>query len=174
VDAVRRKYAAKEAGLAERLRRAQAAVGREQEEASQQKTQTAVSLGATMLGALFGRKAVSTGTLGRATTAARGVSRSMKEAADVKRATETVASVEKQVAELEDQVAADTAAVAAQFDVSASLERVVVAPKRGQVDVQVVALGWIPASAEGFGEASESDTTGGSRRRPASAAKNGA
>jgi hypothetical protein len=152
VDAVRRKYAARAAGFAERLRRAEAAVGREQEEASQQKTQTAVSLGATMLGALFGRKAVSTGTLGRATTAARGVSRSMKEAADVKRATETVEAVRGQMRELEDQMAADAAAVAAQFDVSAPLERMVVAPKRGQVDVRVVALGWMPASAAPSGE----------------------
>jgi uncharacterized protein DUF87 len=143
VDAVRRKYAPKHAALAERLRRAQAAVGREQEQASQQKTQTAVSLGATVLGALFGRKALSTGTLGRATTAARGVSRSMKEASDVKRATETVEAVEAQIRDLEDQAAADTAAIGAGFDASTPLESVVIAPKRGQVAVRFVALGWI-------------------------------
>ena len=76
-----------EAGaLAERLRRAEQAVDREQQQASDQKLQTAVSMGATVLGALFGRKAVSIGTLGRATTAARGVGRTMKEDSDVKRA----------------------------------------------------------------------------------------
>jgi hypothetical protein len=145
VESVRRKYAGRQAALAERLRRAEAAVTREQEQASQQKTQTAVSLGATLLGALFGRRAVSGGTLGRATTTARGVGRSMKEASDVKRAAETVEAVREQIRQLEDQVAADAAAIAADFDVSAPLERVVLAPKRGHVDVRFVALGWIAA-----------------------------
>ncbi len=58
VDAVRRKYASKAASLAERLRRAEQAVEREQQQASDQKVQTAVSMGATVLGALFGRKAI--------------------------------------------------------------------------------------------------------------------
>ena len=146
VESTRRKYAAKQAALAERLRRAEAAVGREQEQATQQKAQTAVSMGATVLGMLFGRKAVSTGTLGRATTTARGVGRSMKEASDVKRAEETVEAVKAQIRDLEDQVAADVSAIGTGFDVNAPLERVVLTPKRGQVEVQFVALGWIPAS----------------------------
>ena len=144
VEEVRKKYAAKRATLAERVRRAEAAVGREQEQASQQKTQTAVSFGATVLGALFGRKAASTGTLGRATTAVRGVGRSMKEAADVKRAEETVTAVRAQLQALDDEAAADVAGIAATFDQTATLERVDVAPKRGSVDVQFVALGWMP------------------------------
>ena len=58
-------------------------MARESEQSSQQKLQAAVSIGATLVGALFGRKAISVGTLGRATTAARGMSRTMKEAGDV-------------------------------------------------------------------------------------------
>ena len=143
VEAVRRKYAPKQAALAERLRRAEAALGREQEQASEQKAQAAVSFGATVLGAILGRKAVSTGTIGRATTTARGVGRSMKEASDVKRATETVAAVRQQMRELEDQAAADAAAIGAGFDVGAGLDPVAVAPKRGQIDVRFVALGWM-------------------------------
>ena len=61
IDAVRKKYAPRQAQLAERLRRAEATVARETEQASHAKLQTAVSVGATILGALFGRKAVSTG-----------------------------------------------------------------------------------------------------------------
>jgi hypothetical protein len=143
VEAVRRKYAPKQAALAERLRRAEASLGREQEQASEQKAQAAVSLGATVLGALLGRKAVSTGTIGRATTTARGVGRSMKEASDVKRATETVAAVRQQMRDLEDQAAADAAAIGVGFDVGAALEPVEIAPKRGQIDVRFVALGWM-------------------------------
>jgi hypothetical protein len=144
VEAVRRKYAAKQATLAERLRRAEAGVSRESEQASQQKLQTVVSLGATLMGALLGRRAVSTSTLGRATTAARGVGRTMKESADVKRASETVEAVRVQVLELEQQVREETQALAATFESPVALDRVTLLPKRGQVLVQVVALGWDP------------------------------
>jgi hypothetical protein len=103
-----------------------------------------VSLGATLMGALLGRRAVSTSTLGRATTAARGVGRTMKESADVKRASETVEAVRAQALELDQQVREETQALAATFERPAALDRVTLLPKRGQVIVQVVALGWDP------------------------------
>jgi hypothetical protein len=144
VDAVRRKFASKQAALAERLRRAEQAVERETQQASDSKMQTAVSMGATLLGAILGRKAVSVGTLGRATTAARGVGRSMKEASDVKRAAEGVESVKAAVAALEGEIAEAVAGVTARIDQDAPLEEVSLAPKRGQIEVQFVALAWKP------------------------------
>ncbi len=144
VEAVRRKYAAKRATLVERLRRAEVAVGREQEQVSQQKVQTALSFGATVLGALFGRKVVSASTLGRATTAARGVGRTMKESSDVKRASDSEEAVRQQLQELEDQIRGDTQAVAEAHDSDLAFERVTLSPRRGQVTVQLVALGWEP------------------------------
>ena len=145
LDAVRSKYAAKQATLAERLRRAEAGVARESEQASQQKMQTAVSFGATIMGAFLGRKAVSAGTLGRATTAARGVGRTMKEASDVKRASETVEAVRAQIADARRSGSRRTTrTLAAAFDPAVELERVTLLPKRGQVLVHFVALGWDP------------------------------
>jgi hypothetical protein len=141
---VRQKYAPKQASLAERLRRAEGAMAREAEQASQQKLQTAVSFGATLLGALMGRKAVSASTLGRATTAARGVSRSMKETADVKRASESVEAVRQQMQELDDRVREETQELSATFEAEPKFERVTLSPKRGQISVQFVALGWDP------------------------------
>jgi hypothetical protein len=144
VDAVRQKYAARQASLAEKLRRAQAAKERESEQSSQQKIQTVVSIGATLVGALFGRKAISAGTIGRATTAARGMSRTMKEAGDVERATESVDAVQQQIKDLDDQVRQETQTIAAEFERAPALEQVTLLPKRGQVSVQLVALGWNP------------------------------
>lgn len=144
LEAVRQTYAAKQATLAEQLRRADAAVGRETEQASQQKLQTAVSLGATLFGALLGRKMVSTGTLGRATTAARGVGRSMKESSDVQRASETAGAVRARQQHLEDQLQQETRAIAAAFDRPPDLEQLTLRPGRGQVVVQLMALGWDP------------------------------
>ena len=147
IDLVKRKYAPKQAALVERLRRAQQAVEREQQQASDQKVQTAVSMGATLLGAIFGKKSIGVGNIGRATTAARGVGRTMKEASDVKRAAETVESVRAAVAALDEQLAGDMAMVTERFDQGVALERIALAPKRGQVEVQFVALAWSPGSA---------------------------
>jgi hypothetical protein len=144
VDAVRQKYAARQAALAERLRKADAARERESEQSTQQKLQTAVSIGATLVGALFGRKALSASTLGRATTAARGVSRTMKESGDVQRASESVEAVREQVNQLDEEVRRETQIIATEFDRAPVLEQVTLLPKRGQLSVQLVALGWDP------------------------------
>ena len=85
----------------DKIRRTQDSVAKEEQQASQQKLQTAVSFGATLLGAVLGRKAVSMSTLGRATTAARGVSRSMKEAGDIAQAQERQREAEAELKEIE-------------------------------------------------------------------------
>ena len=144
VEAVRRKFAAKRETLVSRVKRAESAVGREQQQASQQKTQTMLSWGAAAVGALFGRKVLSTGTLGRATTAARGVGRSMKEAEDVKRAEQRVTEEQQKLEEFDRKMEEQLHEIAARYDAPAELETVTLAPKRGQVQVQFVALGWEP------------------------------
>jgi hypothetical protein len=144
VEAVRQKYAARQAALAERLRRAESAVTRESEQSSQQKIQAGLSIAATLVGALLGRKAINAGTLGRATTAARGVGRTMKEAGDVQRASESADAVRALVKALDDQLREETQAIGTAFDRAPILERVTLLPKRGQVSVQLVALGWVP------------------------------
>jgi hypothetical protein len=144
VEAVRKKFAARRETLAERIRKAQGTVGREQQQASQQKTQTFLSIGAAAVGALLGRRILSTGTLGRATTAARGVGRTMKEADDVARASENVAALRAQMEAFDQSVVDETASIAAAYDLPVELERIAVTPKRGQVQVLFVALGWEP------------------------------
>jgi hypothetical protein len=143
-DAVQKKFAARREVLATRVRRAEEAVQREQQQASQQKTQTMLSMGAAAIGALFGRKTFSTGTLGRATTAARGVGRTMKEGEDVKRAEQNVTEERQKLAAFDEQAQQELQQVAARYDAAVELERVSLAPKRGQVQVLFVGLGWQP------------------------------
>jgi hypothetical protein len=151
LDAVRAKYAGKQRQLVDRLRRVEAARDRESGQASQAKLQTAVSMGATILGMVLGRKAVSTGSLGRATTAARGIGRSMKESEDIKRAEETVEAVRKEQAEIEDTVKAELQQLTGRFTADPAIQRVALSPKRGAVTVQFVALGWVPTDSRGGG-----------------------
>ena len=144
VDALNKKYATKRQQIEEQKRRAAASVDRESAQASQQKLQTGLSVGATILGALFGRKAIGVGSLGRATTAARGVGRSMKETDDIRRANETLGAVEERARALDEEIRQETRKITEQFSAASAMERLSLAPKRGQVSVQLVGLGWLP------------------------------
>jgi hypothetical protein len=143
LETLRRKYAPRQAALEEKLRRAQQAVQRESEQATGQKLQTVISVGATLMGALMGRKAISASTIGRATTAARGMGRTMKESEDIARAQETVQAIQEQQQALEDDLRKETATLEAAGDpATETFERISVKPKRANVSVKVVGLVW--------------------------------
>jgi hypothetical protein len=144
VEKLRERYAPKVARLQEKARKAEEAVGKEQQQASQQKLQTAVSLGATMLGALMGRRAVSLSTLGRATTAARGIGRSAKETQDVARSQERLQEAQAELAALESELQSEVAALEGAATGSLAVETIEIKPKRGGVEIRIVALAWKP------------------------------
>ncbi len=144
-ERLRQKYAPKITVLQDRIRRAEQAKEREAEQAQQQHVQTAISIGATLLGAFLGRKTISASTLGKATTAARGASRSIKEAKDVARAEENVEALRRQLAELEAQFQTETDQLAATIDpLTEIFETVSVKPSKTNISVKLVALAWTP------------------------------
>jgi hypothetical protein len=144
-EKLRQKYASKVATLEEQVRRAQQAVDREAEQAKQQKMQTAISVGTTLLSAFVGRKAVSYSSLGRATTAARGASRIMKESQDIKRAQETVATHQQRLQELDASFKAEAEALATKIDpLTEELEQVIVRPAKKDIAVRLTTLVWMP------------------------------
>ncbi len=142
VEGLRKKYAPKIAALQERIRRAEQAVSRESEQVKQQGVQTVISIGATILGAFLGRKTVSTSTLGRATTAARGAGRVLKEREDVGRAQENVGALQQQLADLEAEfrVEADSAALTG----AESIQPFTIKPTKQNISVKLVVLAWVP------------------------------
>lgn len=145
VEKLRAKYAPKLAALQEKKRRAEQALRREKEQASQAGLQTVLSVGATLLGAFTGRKIASSGNVSRAASAARGLSKTSSERADIARAEETLAAVQKQLADLEAQFQAETAALAERIDPSTeALETLSIRPKKADITVQIVALAWAP------------------------------
>jgi hypothetical protein len=133
---------ARQAAIEEKLRRANQVVERESEQATGQKLQTVISVGATLVGALLGRKAINVGTIGRA-TAARGMSRTMKRSEDIERAKQTAAAVEEQRKQLEAEFAAETAALDAANDVATeTLEKITIKPKKTNIVIKLVGLVW--------------------------------
>jgi len=142
---LRQKYAPKIAALQEKIRKAQQAVDREASQAKQAGMQTAISVGATLLGAFMGRKVVSSSTLGKATTAIRGVGRTAQQQSDVGRAKETVETYQQQLNELNAQFKTETDTLESKIDPTLEvLETVVIRPKKTDIAVQLVSLVWAP------------------------------
>jgi len=145
LEKLRAKYAPRLQTLKDRVRRAEHAVAREREQASEQKVGAAISVGSTLVGALMGRKALSQTTVGRAGTAARSLSRSARQAEDVDRAEESLGAVQQQLKDLEAEFEAESSQLKQGADVlTAPLEQVEVRPKKTGITVQVVALVWAP------------------------------
>ncbi len=144
-DALKQKYAPKLAALAERKRRAEAAVEQQKAQKNQAFLQTAVSVGSGLLSAFMGRKALSVSTVSRAATAARQAGRSWQEMQDVGQASETVAQLDAQASELQKQFEDELAAQQAKVDpATETLDTVNIRLKKANIEVLLVALAWRP------------------------------
>jgi hypothetical protein len=145
VAALRQKYAPKIAALQERLRKSEQTAARQKEQARQAGLQTAISVGATLLGAFTGRKITSASTIGRATSAARGFGRSINESQDVGRAEDTVEVLQKQLNDFSAEFNAESATLMAKIDPTTEvLDTVTIKPKKADITVQLLVLAWAP------------------------------
>lgn len=144
-DALREKYGARVAALEERIRKAGQRLDKEKADVRQAGLQTAVSIGATLLGAFLGRKTLSTGNIGRASTAVRKGMQTAKERSDIETASENLETLRRQREELEAEFAEELKALEAGADpMLQKIEGISQSPKRADVDVRLVALLWIP------------------------------
>jgi hypothetical protein len=144
-EQLRQAYAPKIAALQDRIRRAEAAVERESDQAKHAGLQAAISIGATVLGAFMGRKTISASTIGKATTAIRGAGRTMRDVKDVGLAKENVAALQRQLADLEARFKNEADALAAATDpLQEKLETLSVKPNKSNIAVKLVALAWTP------------------------------
>jgi hypothetical protein len=144
LEALRRKHAPQLERLRDQLRRSEAAVEREASQYEHQKLSTAISIGATVVGALFGRKL---GSVGGAASAARGASRTVRERDDVARAEEHSGILRQRLAELEARFEADAAALQTLPEpASLQIRELRIAPRKGDVSIEEVALVWLPRS----------------------------
>lgn len=150
VEKLRQKIAPKAAALQDRVRRAQQQVDVQKQQARDAKVSTALSFGGAIVSALLGRKTLSAGNVSRATTAARGVSRSARESSDVDRAEENVEALTQQLKALDDDFQADATALAQQFELTDDLfETISLKPKKTNIQVRTVVLAWTPFNADG-------------------------
>ncbi|HET7553396.1 MAG TPA: ATP-binding protein, partial [Gemmatimonadaceae bacterium] len=143
VEELRKKYAAKTATLEERRARADQRVERERAQAGSAKMDTFVAAGTALLGVLLGRKRMSVTTASRMGTAIRSAGRSYGQAGDVTRAQESADRVRQQMSDLDDELQAEITALGSSYDAQKEeLESVEIHPKRSDIQVHFVGLGW--------------------------------
>jgi hypothetical protein len=153
VAGLRRKWQDKLLKLQDQIRRAEERREREQAQLSQQKMQTAFSVGTSILGALLGRKTISATNVGRVGSAARSASRWGRESQDVDRAEESIEVLKQRFADSQREVEGEVAKLEGSLDASTiSLRQVEVPARKSDIAIGEVALVWTPwrKGADGF------------------------
>ncbi|MFN7932622.1 MAG: DUF87 domain-containing protein [Bryobacteraceae bacterium] len=144
VEAIRQKYGPKLAAIEEKIRRAENALEKEQQQKQSATIEQAISIGTSLIGALFGSRRVST-SIGKAATAARGVGRIRKESQDVGFATENLETLRQQYADLEATVKEETDTLTAAVNpATEKFEVVTIRPKKTNIVARLCALTWVP------------------------------
>jgi hypothetical protein len=150
VATLRDRHAPKLKSLDDRLRRAQDRVEREKSQYSQRKLDTAISIGTSVLGAIFGGRSVATT---RAGSAARSAGRVFSERGDIARAGESLEALgaerEALMREIEQEVGELTTAL---DPARIELTRVSATPRKSDITIGRIALAWEPwrVAADGF------------------------
>lgn len=152
VEKLRAKYAPKLATLQEQLRKAQQRVEREQSQANASTLTAAAQVGASVLGALFGRKLASATNINKAVTSVRATTRVMKDRQDIGQAEETVEAVQQRWQELDTQFQAEAAKLLAGASPDAlQLEEIALSPKKTDIKVTQLSLAWVPWIVDSLG-----------------------
>ncbi len=139
LEKLRKRFEPKVARLEERIRKAEQRVEKERSQVKQAGFQTVLSMGSSLLGALFG------GRRTKMSTAARQAGRTMQQRGDVTRAKETVEALREELAEMEAdlQERLDEITDAATVD-QLELEELRIRPKKSTLEVEKFTLAWLP------------------------------
>ena len=146
---IRKRYATKVTTLENRLMRAEQAIAVQKEQSSKRKLDTAISFGTAILGAVLGRKKLSSSTATKMGTAIKTAGSARKEAQDVERAKQTADKVKADIAALNKQLEEEVAKLDTSFDAQAEeLDEIVVRAKSTDIHVAVTGLAWLPYAAD--------------------------
>ncbi len=146
---IRKRYATKVTTLENRLMRAEQAIAVQKEQSSKKKLDTAISFGTAILGAVLGRKKLSSSTASKMGTAIKTAGSARKEAQDVERAKQTAEKVRADIAALNKQLEEEVADLDTSFDAQAEeLDEIVVRAKSTDIHVAVTGLAWLPYTAD--------------------------
>ncbi len=139
IDKCRVKYAPKLDAIATKQRAAQERIARERSQATTATADTAINVGASILGALFGGRRT---TATKVASAARSATRTAQQRGDVARATAAAEVIDDQATDLAAKLEADCAAI--RDAVAPDVDRLEIPAKKSDTVVTRVALVWLP------------------------------
>lgn len=145
IEKLKKKYVTKLNAIEEKIRKAKLIIDRETEQAKQQKVQTTISVGATILGAFLGKKLGGVTNIGRATTAARGGAKVLKEQQDIERAKETLQKYQQDLKEMELEFQSEVEKLKQKIDpLTEKLETIIIRPLKKDIHLKLFSLVWLP------------------------------
>ena len=140
IDRLRRRYASKIDSLEKQIRTAERQLDKEATDLQQQKMNTALSIGSTVLGMLFGSRSST-----RIATAAKTASRISKERRDFDRTEDKLTDLQDKLRDLESELQNEIDQLTLRFDpASEPLETVDIRPKKSDVLQRYFGLLWLP------------------------------
>jgi uncharacterized coiled-coil protein SlyX len=145
VEKLRKKFASKAETLKTRILSAEAAVEREKSQAKRAALDTAISFGSTLLGAVLGRKMLSSTSVTRASTSMRSAGRAAEQRGDIGRAEEKLEDLQEKLQQLEEEFQEDVEELEEKYHVDQlEFEELSVRPRKTDIEVDKVALLWTP------------------------------
>jgi hypothetical protein len=145
VEALRAKYAPKMSALEDQIRRARERLEREQAQANKSTWDATIAMGSSVLGALFGRKALSKTNVTRAASAAKAAGRAAQQRGDVGQAGGSLEALQRKYTALDIQFRQEVNRLDAALRPEAlALERLPIRPKKADITVEQVVLAWTP------------------------------
>ena len=152
VEKLRRKYATKFGTLDDKIRRAEQKIEKEKQQKSQKTLTTAVNVGTSILGALFGRKAVSSTNIGRAGSVIKSAQTMAGESTDVRIAEEQYAALLQDREALNATVEGEANEIVHQFDTDVmKFDSLEISPRKTDTAVDRIALLGLPYVDDGAG-----------------------
>lgn len=138
---LKEKYDSKISTLTEKVRRIQEKLSQKQQKAATQKTETWISFGATLLGALFGR-GVTKGTITQAGTSLKRAGKISQGSQGVEETEAELKVAQQQLEDLQDEMKSEIASL--EVEKESSLEKILIRPRKSDIHVEKVAIAWRP------------------------------
>ncbi|MCA9107391.1 MAG: ATP-binding protein [Planctomycetales bacterium] len=152
VDKLKQAYAAKYSSLDERVKKAQAKVDEERAQFSSKSMESALSLGTSLLGAMFGNKKLSVTNVRSAGSALKSVGRAASERTDIKQAEAQVEALREERDQLEQSFKDESATIEAKLDpTQIVLETIELPPRKSDISIDELYLVWSPYSVDASG-----------------------
>ena len=154
IEKLRKRYGSKFARLEERIRKAEQKIEREEGQYKNRRNSTLISLGSTLLGAMFGRKVASRGNVGRAASTARSASSAGQQKADIARAEADLIKRQDELKLLEADFAEELVELEATIDPTVfELRECPLSPRKTDIEVTQCQLAWMPWTTSSTGVA---------------------